>query len=417
MAPTASASTAAAAATYSSPSPRKNVKKPYKSWLKDGVNGGPSSMQIVVQWLSANYATKWRDDSDNRLPKKMLLQEILDQMQQAGIHHRLAKDVASKISTLQSNYRTAREWYDVIGMQWRKAGAQEIDVKSKLVLSMCMCFGRKLSSRLCRLMFLGTLFYIEEVLRRFPYWDELHGAFGTTTTVTTTTTTTIAGSVSSRSTMTTMTTHDNNNIVGWPMSIKSIIHNDDKEQQYKKDSQQQSLDQRHYQGKRQQLPSLSSMLPYQPTTNIDDEQQQQAVATATFAAATAQATSTNAKATTARVIPLSKCTRAFIVSTAIAGNEKTTTVSSPEYVPSSPPTTTRHPIQQHHHHESSSSGKAYPYYYHHYGVKRRHHHEAMVLAQEQEKTRRVRARADLVKHLVQTGYSKDEIAAELKLCS
>lgn len=138
MAPTASGSTAAAAATYASPSPRKNVKKPYKSWLKDGVNGGPSSMQIVVQWLSANYATKWRDDSDNRLPKKMLLQEILNQMQQAGIHHRLAKDVASKISTLQSNYRTAREWYDVIGTQWRKAGAQEIDVKSKLYCP-CVC--------------------------------------------------------------------------------------------------------------------------------------------------------------------------------------------------------------------------------------------------------------------------------------
>lgn len=343
-------------------------------------------MQIVVQWLSANYATKWRDDSDNRLPKKMLLQEILDQMQQAGIHHRLAKDVASKISTLQSNYRTAREWYDVIGTQWRKAGAQEIDVK-------------------------------KEVLRRFPYWDELHGAFGTTTTVTTTTTTTIAGSVSSRSTMTTMTTHDNSSIVGWPMSIKSIIHNDEKEQ-HKQDHQhqQQPLHQQHDQEKPHQLPSLSSMLPYH-STNINHEQHQQAVATATFAAATAQATLTNAKATTARVIPLSKCTRAFIVSTAIAGNEKTATVSSPEYVPSSPPTTTLHPIY-HHESTSTSSERAYPSYYHH-GVKRRHyhHHEALVLAREQEKTRRVRARADLVKHLVQTGYSKDEIAAELELCS
>lgn len=316
------------------------------------------------------------------------------------------------------------------GTTWSvRSGVKQVLKKLMLKVSWycpCgLCFGRKLSSRLCRLMFLGTLFYIEEVLRRFPYWDELHGAFGTTTTVTTTTTTTIAGSVSSRSTMTTMTTHDNSNIVGWPMSIKSIIHNDEKEQRkqdQQEQQQQQSLDQHHhYQGKRQQqLPSLSSMLPYHPTTNINHEQQQQAVATATFAAATAHATLTNAKATTARVIPLSKCTRAFIVSTAIAGNEKTTTVSSPEYVPSSPPTTTtttttRHPI--HHHESSSASGIAYPYYYHHHGVKRRHHHEAMVLAQEQEKTRRVRARADLVKHLVQTGYSKDEIAAELKLCS
>lgn len=116
----------------SSSSSRRHRKKPYKSWLKDGVNGGPCSMQVVVRWLSANYTTKWRDDSDNRMPKKLLLQEILDQLQQVGIHHRLAKDVASKISTLQSNYRTAREWYDVIGSQWRKAGALETDVKSKV---------------------------------------------------------------------------------------------------------------------------------------------------------------------------------------------------------------------------------------------------------------------------------------------
>ncbi|KAI9319742.1 hypothetical protein BX666DRAFT_2024812 [Dichotomocladium elegans] len=258
------------APTASYPSPagstasRRHHKKPYKSWLKDGVNGGPCSMQIVVQWLSVNYATKWRDDSDNRMPKKLLLQEILDLMQKAGIHHRLAKDVASKISTLQSNYRIAREWYDVIGSQWRKAGAQEMDVK-------------------------------KEVLRRFPYWDELHGAFGSTTTVTTTTTTTttIAGSISSTSTMTTMTRHNNNDIAGWPMSIRSIIHDDEPAS-----------------------PSPSSWFsdPEEAVSRV--QQEQQAVATATVAAATAQATATNATATTACVISLSEKSQAVIVSTA-----------------------------------------------------------------------------------------------------
>ncbi|KAI7884914.1 hypothetical protein K492DRAFT_27474 [Lichtheimia hyalospora FSU 10163] len=330
--------------TSTSSSARRQPKKPYKSWLKDGVNGGPSSMQIVVQWLSANYATKWRDDSDNRMPKKLLLQEILDQMQQAGIHHRLPKDVASKISTLQSNYRVAREWYDVIGNQWRKAGAQETDVK-------------------------------KEVLRRFPYWDELHATFqasmpdatGTiTTTTTTTTTTTIGGNVTSTSTMTTTTTHDTDN-AKWPMSIRSIIHSIDTE-----------------------APSIASWFSSYPEEAIEREQQEQAVATATVAAATAQATATNATATTARVISLTENSRTVIVSTATTNNEDTSLEN---------------------HQQDSVLGK-------------RHYREdekvqdvvsyEQLLKEEREKTRRVRARAELVKRMVQLGRSKDEISAELK---
>ncbi|KAI8147309.1 hypothetical protein BJV82DRAFT_642816 [Fennellomyces sp. T-0311] len=125
-------------------------KKPYKSWLKDGVNGGMSSMDVLVSWLSdkANYS-KWRggDNNSERTPKKLLLEEIIERMRQVGIYHRLPKDVASKISTLQSNYRTAREWNDTEGKRLRQAGAKEEIVH-------------------------------EEILKRFPYWDSLHGSFG-----------------------------------------------------------------------------------------------------------------------------------------------------------------------------------------------------------------------------------------------
>lgn len=112
------------------------VKKPYKSWVKDGVNGGPSSMDILVGWLSdrSNYQ-RWRSgnavvETDNhhqqqRIPKKILLEEILTKMRQAGIHHRLPKDVASKISTLQSNYRAACEWMNTEARRLRKAGVSE----------------------------------------------------------------------------------------------------------------------------------------------------------------------------------------------------------------------------------------------------------------------------------------------------
>lgn len=101
-------------------------KKPYKSWLKDGVNGGPSSMDVLVNWLSkkANYA-KWKGDDCERIPKKSLLESIIDEMREVGIYHRLAKDVASKISTLQSNYRLAREWKELDGKKLLETGATE----------------------------------------------------------------------------------------------------------------------------------------------------------------------------------------------------------------------------------------------------------------------------------------------------
>jgi hypothetical protein len=117
--------------TYTTTASSKG-KKPYKSWLKDGVNGGPSSMDVLVNWLSkkANYA-KWKGDDCERIPKKLLLENIIEQMRDVGIYHRLAKDVASKISTLQSNYRLTREWRDTDGKKLLETGASEEAIHGK----------------------------------------------------------------------------------------------------------------------------------------------------------------------------------------------------------------------------------------------------------------------------------------------
>ncbi|KAI9488333.1 hypothetical protein BDB00DRAFT_848772 [Zychaea mexicana] len=107
-----------------------------------------SSMDVLINWLAdkANYS-KWRggDNSTERTPKKVLLEEIIERMRQVGIYHRLPKDVASKISTLQSNYRTAREWNDTDGKKMRQAGVKEEIVhgnkktKVKYILLWCVC--------------------------------------------------------------------------------------------------------------------------------------------------------------------------------------------------------------------------------------------------------------------------------------
>ncbi|KAI9267899.1 hypothetical protein BDA99DRAFT_417968, partial [Phascolomyces articulosus] len=170
-------------------------KKPYKSWLKDGVNGGMSSMDVLIHWLAdkTNYS-KWRggDNNAERTPKKVLLEEIIERMRQVGIYHRLPKDVASKISTLQSNYRTAREWNDTEGKKLRQAGVKEEIVH-------------------------------EEIVKRFPYWDALHGSFGNFRTS-----------------------------PSWPMSISSIMDREEEEQQQQQlvgkneHHHHQQQQQRHY---------------------------------------------------------------------------------------------------------------------------------------------------------------------------
>ncbi|KAI9362585.1 hypothetical protein BD770DRAFT_407683 [Pilaira anomala] len=118
-------------------------KKPYKSWIKDGVQGGPSSMEVLIDWLAhkPNYI-KWKQDySLNRVPKKELIEEIIDKLRQAGIYHRLAKDIASKISTILNNYRTIRKWREI---NLNNGNSKTIQ---------------------------------QEVLKRFPYWNLLNPVF------------------------------------------------------------------------------------------------------------------------------------------------------------------------------------------------------------------------------------------------
>ncbi|ORY93626.1 hypothetical protein BCR43DRAFT_527145 [Syncephalastrum racemosum] len=387
---------------------RRSRKKPYKSWLKDGVDGGPCSMQVVVRWLAANYASKWCDEGEGRIPKKQLLQEILDQLDHVGIRHRLAKDVASKISTLQSNYKMAREWYDVVGSQWRNAGADEAEVK-------------------------------KEVLRRFPYWDELHAAFNgrstgsastATRTITTTTTTLIpsSGEALPLTTTTTTTTHDKHG----PMAISHIVHqyNLDPMAVFKNMSKDPIT-------KTKAAPTASNVVVNAAspadTSYVMNRQHQQAAATAAVSVATAKATATTATATTASIISLSDNSQALIVSTATTTDEPISVVAydqSPSLSscgPESPSSCTIAPADSppttyaRHHKRTRSSLLSDDEEDDDYEDIRSpsvsdDDDYTPTIREEREKTRRVRAKVELVKHLLDTGCSKEVIAAQLKSC-
>ncbi|ETO74853.1 hypothetical protein F444_09491 [Phytophthora nicotianae P1976] len=91
-------------ATSSSPAAKKKVL-----WDRNGVNGGPSSMKILLDWLTTegNF-TKWKGGGSSvGFDKEALCGTIIGKLIDAGIRHRKPADVRDKIQNLDSKYRTA----------------------------------------------------------------------------------------------------------------------------------------------------------------------------------------------------------------------------------------------------------------------------------------------------------------------
>ncbi|KAA1113288.1 hypothetical protein PGT21_027261 [Puccinia graminis f. sp. tritici] len=67
-----------------------------RSWYLDAVNGGPTSMDILVTWLSTpgNY-DRWLSTPIPGPHREDFCTEIVEIMQQHGIHHRNAMGKSS----------------------------------------------------------------------------------------------------------------------------------------------------------------------------------------------------------------------------------------------------------------------------------------------------------------------------------
>ncbi|KNE95047.1 hypothetical protein PSTG_11640 [Puccinia striiformis f. sp. tritici PST-78] len=85
-------------------------KKKKKSilWDRDGVNGGSSSIELVIQWLITgdNYE-QWRGDLEEGKSKSRFLSEINQILITKGILHREPKGIRQKIADLQRSYNNA----------------------------------------------------------------------------------------------------------------------------------------------------------------------------------------------------------------------------------------------------------------------------------------------------------------------
>ncbi|PLW49311.1 hypothetical protein PCASD_02693 [Puccinia coronata f. sp. avenae] len=89
----------------------KTPKKKYIPWDQDGVDGGNSSITIILDWLGTgtNYL-QWLGDLESGTTKTRLCSEILQIMKDSRITHRDSKGVQQKIGDLQALYNTAHNW-------------------------------------------------------------------------------------------------------------------------------------------------------------------------------------------------------------------------------------------------------------------------------------------------------------------
>ena len=86
--------------------------KPRMLWNSDGVDGGLSSLSILLDWLTTatNY-TKFRGgDATCNKKKTAHAKDMLMSMKAAGIHHRTVKTILEKINDLEGKYRKASDW-------------------------------------------------------------------------------------------------------------------------------------------------------------------------------------------------------------------------------------------------------------------------------------------------------------------
>jgi hypothetical protein len=109
-----------------SPATSKARKVP-KKWEDDGVDGGLSSIDIILDWITSgtNYA-RWKGDAEG-VTKQVLCGEIIGLLIAAGIHHRKNPDIRAKIYELQTSYNKARDWSENTGEGIRTAGGEDAE--------------------------------------------------------------------------------------------------------------------------------------------------------------------------------------------------------------------------------------------------------------------------------------------------
>jgi hypothetical protein len=106
------------------------------SWKIDGVNGGPSSNDIILDWICnpSNYE-RWQGARHGRgQNRESLCGEVVDKMKKNGIHWRTNRDIRTKIRELEFSFWEAHRWVQETGKQIQEVKGElgEKDIQSYL---------------------------------------------------------------------------------------------------------------------------------------------------------------------------------------------------------------------------------------------------------------------------------------------
>ncbi|KAG3108408.1 hypothetical protein PI124_g7453 [Phytophthora idaei] len=85
-------------------------------WDEDGVNGRPSSMEILLQWLSDHVnAERWQESSGER---DVVVNAIYDSLLAHGIKHRSRGSVDVKVRELMHSFEKVEHWLQRKGIRY-----------------------------------------------------------------------------------------------------------------------------------------------------------------------------------------------------------------------------------------------------------------------------------------------------------
>lgn len=85
-------------------------RKAPKKWEEDGVDGGPSSIDVILNWLTTNgNFARWKGEKGG-VSKQKLCSEIVGRLNEVGISHRNPNDVRTKLQDILNSYNKAQDW-------------------------------------------------------------------------------------------------------------------------------------------------------------------------------------------------------------------------------------------------------------------------------------------------------------------
>ncbi|KAL0075363.1 hypothetical protein F4703DRAFT_1798526 [Phycomyces blakesleeanus] len=129
--------------TQNSAEASASQKRGLTCWNNDNVRDKPSSIQILIDWLTnaANYSC-WKGRNSSRKTKETLCSEIKAIMVENDITHRSNSDIHSKIQYLHDKFKDATDFINGISQEILNdvdKNGNPTAAAEKMLRALCLC--------------------------------------------------------------------------------------------------------------------------------------------------------------------------------------------------------------------------------------------------------------------------------------